>query len=113
MADTSVNALGLGNCRLVELARALATEPKILLADEPSSGLDLRETAEVAAVLRTVQRERGTAVLLVEHDLSMVAEVVDRTIVMDLGAMLAEGTFDECMADPAVRHAYLGQMGML
>jgi branched-chain amino acid transport system ATP-binding protein len=113
MAGTSVNALGLGNCRLVELARALAAEPKILLADEPSSGLDLRETSEVAAVLRTVQRERGTAVLLVEHDLSMVAEVVDRTIVMDLGAMLAEGTFDECMADPGVRHAYLGQMGML
>src|SRR6202035_2104424 len=106
LADTSVNALGLGHCRLVELARALAAEPKILLADEPSSGLDLRETSEVAAVLRTVQRERGTAVLLVEHDLSMVAEVVDRTIVMDLGAMLAEGTFDECMAAPAVRHAY-------
>jgi len=113
LAETSVNALGLGNCRLVELARALAAEPKILLADEPSSGLDLRETSEVAAVLRTLQRERGTTVLLVEHDLTMVAEVVDRTIVMDLGAMLAEGTFDEVMADPAVRHAYLGQMGML
>ena len=69
LADTSVNALGLGHCRLVELARALAAEPKILLADEPSSGLDLHETAEVAAVLRTVQRERGTAVFLVEHDL--------------------------------------------
>ena len=113
MADMSVNALGLGNCRLVELARALAAEPKILLADEPSSGLDLRETAEVAAVLRTVQRERGTTVLLVEHDLTMVAEVVDRAIVMDLGAMLAEGTFDEVMADPVVRQAYLGQMGVL
>ena len=86
LADTSVNALGLGNCRLVELARALAAEPKILLADEPSSGLDLHETAEVAAVLRTVQRERGTAVLLVEHDLTMVADVVDRTVVMDLGS---------------------------
>ncbi len=101
----------MGHCRLVELARALATEPKILLADEPSSGLDLHETAEVAAVLRTVQRERGTAVLLVEHDLAMVAEVVDRAVVMDLGAMLFAGTFDECMADPAVRDAYLGQMG--
>jgi branched-chain amino acid transport system ATP-binding protein len=112
LADTSVNALGLGNCRLVELARALAAEPKILLADEPSSGLDLHETAEVAAVLRTVQRERGTAVLLVEHDLKMVGDVVDRAIVMDLGAMLAEGTFDEVMADPNVRHAYLGQMGV-
>ncbi|HWE68287.1 MAG TPA: ABC transporter ATP-binding protein [Acidimicrobiales bacterium] len=112
LADTSVNALGLGNCRLVELARALAAQPKILLADEPSSGLDLHETAELAAVLRTVQRERGTAVLLVEHDLSMVGEVVDRTVVMDLGAMLAEGTFDEVMADPSVRQAYLGQMGV-
>jgi branched-chain amino acid transport system ATP-binding protein len=111
MADTSVNALGLGNCRLVELARALASEPKILLADEPSSGLDLHETAEVAAVLRQVQRERGTAILLVEHDLTMVADVVDRTIVMDLGSMLAAGTFDEVMADPAVRDAYLGQSG--
>jgi branched-chain amino acid transport system ATP-binding protein len=112
LAETSVNALGLGTCRLVELARALAAEPKILLADEPSSGLDLHETEEVASVLRTVQRERGTAVLLVEHDLTMVADVVDRTVVMDLGAMLAEGTFDEVMADPIVRHAYLGQMGM-
>ena len=112
LADTSVNALGLGNCRLVELARALVAEPKILLADEPSSGLDLHETAEVAAVLRQVQRERGTTVLLVEHDLTMVADVVDRTLVMDLGSMLAEGTFDEVMADPLVRHAYLGQMGV-
>ncbi len=111
-AETSVNALGLGHCRLVELARALVAEPKILLADEPSSGLDLHETAEVAAVLRTVQRERGTAILLVEHDLAMVGEVVDRTVVMDLGAMLAEGTFDDVMADPVVRKAYLGQMGV-
>ncbi len=109
LADLSVNSLGLGNCRLVELARALAGEPKILLADEPSSGLDLHETAEVAEVLRTVQRERGTAVLLVEHDLTMVADVVDRAVVMDLGSMLAEGTFDEVMADPGVRNAYLGQ----
>jgi branched-chain amino acid transport system ATP-binding protein len=112
LAGTSVNALGLGNCRLVELARALAAEPKILLADEPSSGLDLHETAELAGVLRHVQRERGTAVLLVEHDLMMVADVVDRTVVMDLGAMLAEGSFDEVMADPVVRSAYLGQMGV-
>ncbi|HUC03752.1 MAG TPA: ATP-binding cassette domain-containing protein [Acidimicrobiales bacterium] len=109
LANTSVNALGLGNCRLVELARALAGYPRILLADEPSSGLDLHETAELAAVLRTVQRERGTAVLLVEHDLSMVSEVVDRVVVMDLGAMLAEGSFDEVMRNPSVRTAYLGQ----
>jgi branched-chain amino acid transport system ATP-binding protein len=113
LSETSVNALGLGHCRLVELARALAADPKILLADEPSSGLDVHETAEVAKVLRTVQRERGTAILLVEHDLSMVGEVVDRTVVMDLGSMLADGTFDEVMANPAVRQAYLGQTGAL
>jgi branched-chain amino acid transport system ATP-binding protein len=111
LANKQVNALGLGNCRLVELARALAAQPKILLADEPSSGLDLHETAELAAVLRTVQRERGTAVLLVEHDLAMVGEVVDRTVVMDLGTMLAEGSFDEVMANPSVRLAYLGHSG--
>ncbi len=109
LADTPVSALGLGNCRLVELARALAGEPALLLADEPSSGLDERETADLAAVLRMIQRDRGTAVLLVEHDLGIVAEVVDRVVVMDVGAMIAEGTFAEVMDDPAVRHAYLGQ----
>jgi branched-chain amino acid transport system ATP-binding protein len=109
LAGTPVSALGLGHCRLVELARALAGGPKMLLADEPSSGLDERETADLAAVLRTVQRDRGTTVLLVEHDLAMVSEVVDRTVVMDLGTQIAEGTFDEVMADPNVRRAYLGQ----
>jgi branched-chain amino acid transport system ATP-binding protein len=112
LADISVDALGLGHCRLVELARALAAEPKILLADEPSSGLDIHEAAEVAAVLRTVQRERATAILLVEHDLAMVGEVADRTVVMDLGGMLAQGTFDEVMADSTVRRAYLGRPGI-
>jgi branched-chain amino acid transport system ATP-binding protein len=107
-ADTPVSALGLGSCRLVELARALVADPVLLLADEPSSGLDLTETQELASVLRTLQRERGMAVLLVEHDLHMVAQVVDRTIVMDLGAVICQGTFDEVMADSKVRHAYLG-----
>jgi branched-chain amino acid transport system ATP-binding protein len=107
-ADTPVSALGLGSCRLVELARALVSEPNLLLADEPSSGLDVQETQELAHVLRTLQQERGMAVLLVEHDLTMVGAVVDRTLVMDLGAMVAQGSFDEVMADPRVRSAYLG-----
>jgi branched-chain amino acid transport system ATP-binding protein len=107
-ADDSVSALGLGSCRLVELARALVAEPTILLADEPSSGLDVHETQELAQVLRTLQHERGLAVLLVEHDLAMVGAVVDRAIVMDLGSMVAQGTFDQVMADPLVRDAYLG-----
>jgi branched-chain amino acid transport system ATP-binding protein len=111
MADTVVAALGLGSCRLVELARALVSEPKLLMADEPSSGLDVHETHELASVLRTLQAERGMAVLLVEHDLGMVGEVVDRVVVMDLGEIIAQGTFDEVMADPGVRHAYLGIAG--
>ena len=107
-ADTIVSTLGLGSCRLVELARALVSEPSLLMADEPSSGLDIHETRELSNVLRMLQRERGMAMLLVEHDLGMVGEVVDRTVVMNLGVVIADGTFDEVMADPAVRHAYLG-----
>jgi branched-chain amino acid transport system ATP-binding protein len=107
-AEAPVSSLGLGLCRLVELARALVADPVLLLADEPSSGLDVQETRELAQVLRMLQRERGMAVLLVEHDLGMVGSVVDRTIVMNLGAVIAEGPFDAVMADPAVRQAYLG-----
>ena len=107
-AQTPVSALGLGLCRLVELARALVSEPVLLLADEPSSGLDVHETRELAQVLRKLQRERGMAMLLVEHDLGMVGEVVDRTVVMNLGVVIADGTFDDVMADPGVREAYLG-----
>jgi branched-chain amino acid transport system ATP-binding protein len=107
-ADTIVSTLGLGSCRLVELARALVSEPLLLMADEPSSGLDIHETRELSNVLRTLQREQGMAMLLVEHDLGMVGEVVDRTVVMNLGVVIADGTFDEVMADPVVRHAYLG-----
>ena len=92
--------LGLGSCRLVELARALVSEPVLLMADEPSSGLDIHETRELANVLRMLQHERGMAMLLVEHDLGMVGEVVDRTVVMNLGTVIADGTFDEVMADP-------------
>ncbi len=108
VADAPVSSLGLGLCRLVELARALVGEPRLLMADEPSSGLDIHETHDLAAVLRTLQAERGMAVLLVEHDLGMVGEVVDRAVVMDLGQVIAEGTFDEVMANSEVRRAYLG-----
>jgi branched-chain amino acid transport system ATP-binding protein len=106
--DTPVSALGLGMCRLVELARALVGRPDLLMADEPSSGLDVHETKELANVLRTLQKEKGMAVLLVEHDLGMVGDVVDRAVVMDLGKVIASGTFDQVMAEPEVRRAYLG-----
>jgi branched-chain amino acid transport system ATP-binding protein len=109
--NVPVSALGLGTCRLVELARALVGRPDLLMADEPSSGLDIHETRELAQVLRTLQRERGMAVLLVEHDLGMVGDVVDRAVVMDLGRVIASGAFDQVMADPDVRRAYLGVSG--
>ena len=109
MADTPVAALSLGHCRLVELGRALAGQPKLLMADEPSSGLDFTETAALAAVLRSAQRDQGMAVLLVEHDMHMVAKAVDRVVVLDVGEVIAEGTFETVVANPEVRRAYLGR----
>jgi branched-chain amino acid transport system ATP-binding protein len=108
IADVAVAALGLGRCRLVELGRALACRPRLLLADEPSSGLDGHEAGAVADALRSVQRQRHMAVLLVEHDLEMVARVVDRVVVLDTGTVIAEGPFDAVVAEPAVQRAYLG-----
>jgi branched-chain amino acid transport system ATP-binding protein len=110
VADRPVGSLGLGTCRLVELGRAVVAEPRLLLADEPSSGLDERETAELASVLRVLQRSRGMAVLLVEHDLALVDAVVDRVLVMDLGRVVAAGSFETVMAAPDVRKAYLGRV---
>ena len=109
VADVPAEALSLGHGRLVELGRALATEPTLLLLDEPSSGLDRMETQALAAVLHRVQEERGTAILLVEHDLEMVTRVVNQLYVLDFGQLLAYGPMAEVMADPGVRRAYLGQ----
>ena len=107
-ADVPVAALGLGACRLVELARAVVTKPRLLLAYEPSSGLDEHETGELARLLRSLQLARGMGMLLVEHDLAMVEAVVDRVVVMDLGRVVASGSFHEVMGARAVRRAYLG-----
>jgi branched-chain amino acid transport system ATP-binding protein len=109
VADVPAEALSLGHGRLVELGRALATEPSLLLLDEPSSGLDRMETQALAVVLHRVQQERGTAILLVEHDLEMVTRVVSRLYVLDFGLLLAHGPTAEVMADAGVRRAYLGQ----
>ena len=109
LADVPVAALSLGYCRLVELGRALAGQPRLLLADEPSSGLDINETAALANVLRAAQREHGMAVLLVEHDMTMVSSAVDRVVALNLGEVIAEGTFAQVVADPGVRQAYLGR----
>ena len=79
------------------------------MADEPSSGLDVRETDALARAVCGVRERKGTAVLLVEHDLDMVAQVVDRAIVLDFGHEIARGTLTEVRNDPTVRHAYLGK----
>lgn len=108
-ADRPAHSLTLGTGRVVELARALICEPDLLFLDEPSSGLDHRETDEMAAVLEQVRRERGTAVLLCEHDVAFVERLASRTYVLDCGRLIAEGQTSEVLARPEVVTAYLGQ----
>lgn len=110
-ADKPAEMLSLGLGRRVELGRALMTRPKLLLLDEPSSGLDVRETAAFSARLAAVQEEHEFAVLLVEHDVEMVQSLVSRLYVLDFGTMIASGPTDEVLDDEAVRKAYLGSSG--
>ncbi|GAA3385017.1 ABC transporter ATP-binding protein [Cryptosporangium minutisporangium] len=100
--------LPLGTSRLVEVARALAVDPRVLLLDEPSSGLDVRETEELAATLRQLVADHGVSLLLVEHDVPLVLGMCDRVHVLDFGICIAAGTPTEIRDDPAVRAAYLG-----
>ncbi len=108
LADEPVETLSLGQARLVEVARALATGPRLLLLDEPSSGLDQRETDGLATTLRSVQATAGFAVLLVEHDIDLVAQFTERCHVLDFGRSIAAGPTDEVLARDEVRAAYLG-----
>jgi ABC-type branched-subunit amino acid transport system ATPase component len=108
IADTQVGLLPIGQRRLVELARALAGPFDLLLLDEPSSGLDGRETGEFGRVLRTVVEERGCGILLVEHDMTLVRAVCDYVYVLDFGSLIFEGTPDEMQNSEEVRAAYLG-----
>ena len=99
--------LALGQQRLMEIARALAADPTLLLLDEPAAGLRLKEKEGLADVLRQLRGE-GLSILLVEHDMDLVMGLVDRVVVMEFGTKLIEGTPDEVQASPAVRAAYLG-----
>lgn len=110
VADKPIESLSLGRARLVEVGRALMTEPLLLLLDEPSSGLDQSETMDLVGTLQAVQRERGTAILLVEHDVEMVQAFATRLYVLDFGVVIASGPTANVMDDEAVRRAYLGEL---
>jgi branched-chain amino acid transport system ATP-binding protein len=107
VADEPADLLPTGLARLVELGRALATGPSVLLVDEPSSGLNQEETVELGRVLVDLAH-RGMAVLLVEHDMSLVMSICDHVSVLDYGAVIAHGDPATVQADPAVQAAYLG-----
>ncbi|MFF5919875.1 ABC transporter ATP-binding protein [Streptomyces flavochromogenes] len=108
LADSYAGGLPVGQARMVELARALADPPRVLLLDEPASGTTAEERRRLAAVIRHMADEENCAVLLVEHDVAFVMELCSRVVVLDLGRVLAEGAAAEVHADPAVREAYLG-----
>lgn len=110
VADRPIEALSLGRGRIVEIGRALMTQPQLLLLDEPSSGLDHHETLDLVTKLREVNAQRGTAILLVEHDVEMVRSLVTRVFVLDFGTLIADGPTADVFAEAAVRRAYLGDL---
>jgi branched-chain amino acid transport system ATP-binding protein len=109
--DTRADQLPTGQARRVEQARALATRPSVLLLDEPASGQDEQETAGFAEIVREVAAS-GVAVVLVEHDVSLVMAVCDTIHVLDFGRIIASGSPSEIQHDDGVRRAYLGAMGV-
>jgi branched-chain amino acid transport system ATP-binding protein len=109
-AEQPISSLPFGRLRLVEIARALASKPTLLLMDEPSSGLSRAETQEFRSVLMRI-KEQSIAILLVEHNMPLVMSTADVVLVLDKGQLLASGAPDKVRGDPVVRNAYLGTGG--
>ena len=107
MAEQDAEILPYGQQRLLEVARALASKPKLLLLDEPAAGLNTQETEGLATIIQKINAQ-GTTVLLIEHDVGLVTRIAHRIAVLDFGKKIAEGTPDEIRAHPEVIAAYLG-----
>jgi branched-chain amino acid transport system ATP-binding protein len=111
-AQTVAGTLPYGKMRLLELARAMALRPRLLLLDEPGAGLTQKEKGELRNTIDRIRR-KGVTVILVEHDVKFVSAIADRITVLDAGAKLAEGSPDEVLSDPRVVEAYLGRRSEL
>jgi len=107
--DQPAYALSYANRRRLEIARALATRPRLLLLDEPAAGMNPAETHEITELIARLRDERGVSILVIEHDMHVVSGCSDRVIALDHGVKIAEGGFDEVASHPAVVEAYLGR----
>jgi branched-chain amino acid transport system ATP-binding protein len=108
-ANETASSLPYGAQRLLEIARAMATEPQLLLLDEPAAGMNPQETKELDDTITRIRDEEGITILLIEHDMSLVMSLSERIYVLDYGKLIAEGSPKEVKANPAVVKAYLGE----